>query len=271
MSRHRNVVRDHHDREPGRVQLVEQVHERGRVPRVQVPGRLVAQQQARPVDQRPRNRDPLALPARQRGGQRVEPVAQPDRVERVDRGADPGAARGLVVHLRQQHVLQRRPVRQQMEGLEDEPDPAAAQRGPVPVAQPARVQAVQQVAARGRRVEQAEQVQQRGLARAGRPGHRHVVTRLDDQVGRAQRRHRRRAGVGAGQAAQFDHRRTHLCLPLAFGPAHLPIPFTVPPSLVARPSLLSPGDTAPLRLAHPLTATRSPAARAPAVTGVTWT
>src|SRR5580692_5422218 len=48
MRRHRNVVRDHHDREPGGVQLVEQVHERGGVLRVQVSGRLVAQQRARP-------------------------------------------------------------------------------------------------------------------------------------------------------------------------------------------------------------------------------
>src|SRR5579872_5663623 len=229
--RHRGVVGDHHDGEPGRVELVEQVHERGRVPRVQVPGRLVAQQQARPVDQGPGDRHPLALPAGQRGGQRVKPVAEPDRVERVDRGPDPGAARGLVVQLGQQHVLQRGPVRQQVEGLEDEPDAAAAQRGPVPVAQPAGVHPVQQVAARGGGVEQPEQVQQRGLARARRTGHRHVVAFGDNQIGRAQRRHRRRPRIGPGHPAQLDHRRIH----------------------------------------HPLTATRSPATSAPAVTGVTWT
>src|ERR1022692_641449 len=62
VGRHCCVMRDHHDRETGRVQLVEQFHERGRVPRVQVPRRLVAQQQAWPVYQRPRYRDPLALP-----------------------------------------------------------------------------------------------------------------------------------------------------------------------------------------------------------------
>src|SRR5580658_3176408 len=133
-ARHRSIVGDHHDREAGRVQLVEQGHERGRVPRVQVPGRLVAQQQARPVHQRPRDRDALALPAGQGGGQRVEPVSQPDRVERVDRRPGPAAPRRLVVELGQQHVLQRRPVGQQVERLEHEPDPPAAQRGPVPVA-----------------------------------------------------------------------------------------------------------------------------------------
>src|SRR5580693_6208685 len=141
-ARHRSIVGDHHDREAGRVQLVEQGHERGRVPRVQVPGRLVAQQQARPVHQRPRDRDALALPAGQGGGQRVEPVSQPDRVERVDRRPGPAAPRRLVVELGQQHVLQRRPVGQQVERLEHEPDPPAAQRGPVPVVQCARVQAV---------------------------------------------------------------------------------------------------------------------------------
>ena len=94
---HRGVVGDHHDREARFVQLVEQIHDRGRVPRIQVPGRLVAQQQARPVHQRPRDRHPLALPAGQRGGQRVEPVAEPDRVQRIDRGPDPAAPRRLVV------------------------------------------------------------------------------------------------------------------------------------------------------------------------------
>src|ERR1017187_2275593 len=49
VGRHSFGVRDHHDRETGRVQLVEQFHQRGRVPRIQVPRRLVAQQQARPV------------------------------------------------------------------------------------------------------------------------------------------------------------------------------------------------------------------------------
>ena len=147
----------------------------------------------------------------------------------------PAAARRLVVQLGQQHVLQRRAVRQQVERLEDEADPPPAQRGPVPVAQRARVQAVQQVAALGRRVEQAEQVQQRRLARAGRPGHRDVVARLDHQVGRAQRGHRRRSRVGAGQAAELDHR---------------------------------PGDP---RRHQPLTITWSPAASAPEVTGLTCT
>src|SRR5215470_4724298 len=40
--RHARVVRDHHDGEAGRVQLVEQLHQRGGVPRVQVAGRFVA-------------------------------------------------------------------------------------------------------------------------------------------------------------------------------------------------------------------------------------
>src|SRR5450755_3382109 len=121
VGRHFLVVGDHHDRETGRVQLVKQFHERRRGPRVQVPGRLIAQQQARPVHQGPRYRDPLAFPARQRGGQRVEPVSQPDRVESVDRRLGPVAAWRLVVQLGEQHVLQRRPVGQQVEGLETNP------------------------------------------------------------------------------------------------------------------------------------------------------
>src|SRR5215470_1885390 len=150
VGRHPRVVRDHDDREAGDVQPAEQFHERGRVPRVQVPGRLVAQHQAGLVHQCPRDRDPLALPAGQRGGQRVEPVPQPHRVECLDGRPEPGPPRRLVVKLGEQHVLQRRPVREQVELLEDDPDPPAAQRGPVPVVQRGRVQPVQQVTALGR-------------------------------------------------------------------------------------------------------------------------
>jgi len=128
VSRHGRVVGDHHDRESGRVQPAEQVHQRGRVARVKVPGRLVAQHQARLVHQRPGYRHPLALPAGQHGGQRIEPVPQPDRFQRPDRRPQPAAARGLVVQLGELHILQRRPVGQQMELLEDEPDPPATQR-----------------------------------------------------------------------------------------------------------------------------------------------
>ena len=155
----------------------------------------------------------------------------PTAIERAGRRLEPGVSRCLVVQFGEQHVLQRRPVGQQVEGLEDDPDPPAAQRRPIPVGQCARVQAVQQVAAGGGGVEQPEQVQQRGFARAGRPGHRDVVARPDHQVGRAQRLDRRRARIGAGQAAQFDHRRGH----------------------------------------HPLTTTLSPAASLPPRRRVTWT
>src|SRR5580704_2753347 len=159
--RHLGVVGDHQDRVTGRVELVEQFHQRGGVARVQVSGRLVAQHQARPVHQRPRYRDPLALATGQRGRQRVQPVPEADRAQCLGRRPQPRTSRRLVVHLGEQHVLHRRPVGQQVERLKHDPYPASAQRGPVPVAQLRGVDAVQQVAALGRRVEQAEQVQQR--------------------------------------------------------------------------------------------------------------
>src|SRR5580698_2026743 len=124
--RHPGVVRDHHDRVAGRVELVEQFHERRGVPRVQVAGRLVTQDQARPVHQRPRYRDPLALAAGQRGRQRVEPVSEPDGTQCLGRRPEPRASRRLVVHLGEQHVLHRRPVGQQVERLKDDPDPPSA-------------------------------------------------------------------------------------------------------------------------------------------------
>jgi hypothetical protein len=115
MRRDPGVMRDHHDREAGRVQAVEQFHQRGRVLRVQVPGQLVAQHQARPVHQRAGDRDSLTLAAGQRGGQGVQPVPEPDRLERVYRRGEPAIPGCLVVKLGEQHVLQRRPVGQQVE------------------------------------------------------------------------------------------------------------------------------------------------------------
>ena len=123
----------------------------------------------------------------------------------------PRAARGLVVELGEQHVLQRRAVGQQVERLEHHTDLPAAQRGPVPVVQCGGVQAVQQIAARRSECPAGpSRCSSVDLPDPDGPGHRHIITSLDQQIGQGRSpQHRRRARVGAGQAAQLDRRDGH--------------------------------------------------------------
>ena len=232
VGRHCRVVRDHHDREAGRVQLVEQFHQRGRVPRVQVPGRLVAQQQARPVHQRPRYRDPLALPAGQRGGQRVEPVSQPDRVERVDRRPDPAAvaASGCTA---------RRAARS--------PAPSGRAAGGTP----------------GRRT--------RSGCRAARTGPGRSACSCPGRPAGSCPRSASRAGR-AGAAASTCPSRTARS-PRRSRPPRSPGRPGAAPAPAAGRGRCGPGRAvrSPAVCHQPLTTTWSPAASAPAVTGVTWT
>ena len=143
------------------------------------------------------------------------------------------APRRLVVQLGEQHVLQRRPVGQQVERLEDEPDPAAAQRGPVPVGQRGRVQAVQQVAAL------------RSARRAGRAGA--AASTCPSRTARSPRRSRPPRSPGRPGAAPAPAAARGRC-----GPGR---------------AVRSRGSGSSAAHHH---AGRRPPAR-PAVTGVTWT
>ncbi len=88
---------------------------------------------------------------------------------------------------RQLDVVQRRRARQQVEGLEHEADLAVADRGELVVVHLRDDLAAQHVAALARRVEAADQVHQRRLARSGGAHHRDVLARLDLEAHAAQR------------------------------------------------------------------------------------
>ncbi len=94
---------------------------------VQVAGRLVGEQDGRPAEQGPRDRDPLLLAARQLGRAVGEAVAQAGLVDHRLQPLRVGLAAGD--RQRQQHVLARGQHRQQVEELEDEADVVAAQPG----------------------------------------------------------------------------------------------------------------------------------------------
>ena len=93
---------------------------------VEVPGWLVGEDELRVVDQRPRNRQPLLFATRRTVGSRSAASTRPSRFtsSRPRRSAGPRPFSPC----RQEDVLETRQLRQQVERLEDEPDPVATER-----------------------------------------------------------------------------------------------------------------------------------------------
>ena len=152
---------------------------------VEVAGRLVGEDHRRPSGERAGDGDALLLAARQFARAVVQAVAEPDG---VDDGTQPRPVRLAAgeVH-RQRDVLDRRERGQEVERLEHESDPFAAQLGQLAVGELGEID-VTDVHGSGReRVEPGEAVHQRALAGAGRAHHggeraggypdRHVIER----------------------------------------------------------------------------------------------
>ena len=74
-------VRHDDDGLPGLVQILEEVDDLDRGLRIEVAGGFVGQQDTGVVDERPGDRDALALPARELVGSMGHPVAEPDERE----------------------------------------------------------------------------------------------------------------------------------------------------------------------------------------------
>ena len=175
---------------------------------VQRTGGFVGQQDRRLVDQRACDGHALLLAA----GQFVRAVArafgQADRGQCLPCALGALARRHLRVTQRHGHVLQRGHARQQVEALEHEADLLAAQDRQLFGVQRGHVDAVAQVAAVGGRVQAADQVHQRGLARAGRPhdgdevaaihAHVHAFQRDDFRLGAR--------GIDLAQRVRLDDR-----------------------------------------------------------------
>ncbi len=173
---------------------------------VEVAGGLVGQQQARAVHQCAGDGHSLLLATRQLRRPVVQAVAQAHppqhRGSRVVRPAHTG-------HLqRQRGVVERAQAGQQVEALEDDADAVAPQVGQAVGVERGEVDAVDADAAGGRPLEPRQQQQQRGLARARRPGDGHARAGGDAQVHAAQHGHGARAdGVVHAQAIGVDQRR----------------------------------------------------------------
>ena len=130
------VVGDHHDRGPGRVQLVQQVEDRRAGGGVEVAGRLVGQHDRRRPGQRAGDRHPLPLPARQLGRPGAQLVAQPDPRAAPGRGLRGGRPAPRPAYSRPSATLSRTLlVLGQEVLLEHEPDRRRPQPRQFPVGQ----------------------------------------------------------------------------------------------------------------------------------------
>ena len=126
VGRRYRIVGDHHDRVPVLVDDLAQQREHA-VPggHVQRSGRLVGEQHLRPGHERPGDRDPLLLAAGKLRGPVAQAHVQPDAGGDVAHGRAPRPV--AAEPQRQLDVLGDGERRQQVEGLEYEPDPLTPQ------------------------------------------------------------------------------------------------------------------------------------------------
>ena len=163
-------MRDHQDRAPlGTAEVPEHVEDLAAAARVEVAGRLVGEHQLGLEQERPGDRDALLLAAGELCRRVLGAVAEAHQLQQL-MGAPADRAVGAAGdEPGQQHVLLRAQRAEQVEELEDEADVVAAQlRQRLVVG--AVVAAARDGDGAGRwRLERADDVQQRALARARRP------------------------------------------------------------------------------------------------------
>ena len=132
------------------VELRQRLHDLVRGARVKIAGRLVGKEQARRIDQGPRDRHPLLLAAGELARRVSRAIAEPEAVQGLPRAVETRLAPGLSpirIEQRQGHVLRRAGARQQVEHLEDKAQPLAADARKVGLRQARDIDAVKQIAA----------------------------------------------------------------------------------------------------------------------------
>src|SRR5438874_3412645 len=187
------VVRDHDD---GPAELVngpshefEQLRAR---PRVEVPRRLVGEDDLGPRRQGTRGRDALLLPARQLAGTVLQAVTESRRVQDL---VDPLRVRLLPGDVeREGHVLGGGERRNQVERLEDEANLLAAQQRQLLLAERRQIDVADEHAPRREAAQPRHAVQQRRLAGAGRSHDRREGLAFEVDVDAVERAHRGVAG-----------------------------------------------------------------------------
>ena len=178
---------------------------------VEVAGRLVGEHAVGRAGERARDRDALALAARELRRPVLQPRAEADLAEHVG-GARARLGGGEAADAqRHRDVVERGELGQQMVELVDEAEMAVAPLALLGRVEGREVAAAEIDAARGRRLEAAEQMQQRALARARRAddGERLAAPDLEvDALQHVDVDARRAAAFGEAlvQAGGDDHR-----------------------------------------------------------------
>jgi hypothetical protein len=202
---HIRFMRHHHHGDALAVEIGQQLHDFVAALAVQVAGRLVRQQHQRIGDDRACNGHALLLAAGQFCGCMGFPSGKANARQRQAGRTVPGRRRLAAVEQGKLDVFLGRGARQQVESLEHESQAFAPEHGALVAAEALDVDAAEQVHAAGRRVQAAEQVHRRRLARAARPHHRDEFAGLDPQVDPAQGLEGGIAlAIGLGDAAQRD-------------------------------------------------------------------
>ena len=165
------AVRRHHHRAPRPPgETVEQIEHLPARVQIEVPRRLVGEHQAAARGPAPARPPPAAARRRRAAREtRVAPVGQPDLGEKRAGPRPRGVTRPAVQLEREAEVLLHRERRNQIEELEDEPHVMPAEQRAPRLGRPREREPVDDDLAGGRHVDPADQVEQRGLARAAPP------------------------------------------------------------------------------------------------------
>jgi hypothetical protein len=209
---HGRVVSDENQSGPlAAAQLGQQLEDAPAGPAIQVARGLVGKQNGRPGSEGPRQGDPLLLAAGELARVVMAAVLEAHGGEELV-----GAAHriGLPEELdREEDVLARRQIGQELKALEDEADLVPAEEGELILRQVLDRPAVDPHLAGGGAVEAGHQGEEGGLAAAGGPQHGHELARLDPQVDAVDDgQHAVPRGEPAGQLSQFNagwDRRAH--------------------------------------------------------------
>ena len=191
---------------PSLARGADHAHHRLAVGRVQRAGRLVGEQQVPVTDHRAGDRHPLSLAAGQLIRVARRAVRQAERIQRAQAGLPRLPRADAVQFQRQRHVLRGGQPRQQVEVLEHVADRPAAQPRLVVARHRGQVLPGDQDLPAGRLLQAAGDGQQRRLARAARPHHRHHRPGGDFETDLPQRVDLGGAlAVRLGHLTQFQH------------------------------------------------------------------
>ena len=176
---------------------------------VEVPRRLVGEDDARLLDERPGDRDALLLAAGEMRRQVGRAIGEADLLEQGERAGTRLVVRDAGRSDRRLHVVDCGERRDQVELLEHEPERPQPEIGEGGVAERAEVLAFEAHGPLARAVERAEQLEQRRLARAARADERDELARADVEVDPVERASRWRDR--AGRTAPRHAPRRALC------------------------------------------------------------